>query len=387
MSKERIGIVVFEPNFSGQGRAVVDICNQIGSRFDFYLVCQRSNAVLHELCRVLIGGSLPLDITKIPGLDLLRARRFFKANGVSLIHLHGFEGLLWGYALGMMTGIPVVYTPHTIDMKNRVFFFFYRLAWRICSLHPSVLITASHADEETMAARRIIRRARQKTILYGIDRARYASVSKDIPSIAACDNKKWIVQVGHLSYQKNPLCFIRAVSILAPKHDDLVFMLVGEGPLRGELRDEIVRRGLESRVLLLGYRNDALAITRHAWVVVNTSRWEGMPFTLIDACFLGKAIVASAVNGINDLVKDGVSGLLFRPDNERDLAQKIEILLCHESLRKELGAAALRRVRDRFTLAEMGRQHAEVYRAVAGRNGYDRKALDVSRIPESTAVS
>jgi N,N'-diacetylbacillosaminyl-diphospho-undecaprenol alpha-1,3-N-acetylgalactosaminyltransferase len=89
-----------------------------------------------------------------------------------------------------------------------------------------------------------------------------------------------------------------------------------------------------------------------------------MPFTLIDACFLGKAIVASAVNGTNDLIKEGLSGLLFMPDNELELAQKIYILLCNDSLRVQLGAQALEAIQDRHDMNGMGLQHRDVYRAI-----------------------
>ncbi len=364
MSKKSVLIVVFEPHFSGQGRAVVDICTRAGSEFDFYLICQATNSTLHEHCRVLVKGSLPLTISKAPNSDLFRASRFIRTNGISLIHLHGFEGLLWGHALAVMAGVPIVFTPHTIDMKNQFYFFFIRIAWRMCSWYTAMLITVSYDDQRTIAKRRIVSAAKQKTILYGIGRSPYADIPDTRPHVDGAMGKKWIVQVGHLSYQKNPLCFIRAVPALLRIDPDLAFLLVGEGPLHEQLAAHIQEQHLDSSVILLGYRYDALAITKHALLVVNTSRWEGTPFTLIDACFIGKAIVASAVNGTRDLIEDGSWGLLFKPDAHGELAQKIHILLCHDTLRRELGVNAQRWIQDKYTPEEMGRAHAEAYREV-----------------------
>jgi len=311
-----------------------------------------------------VKGSLPLSISKFFNLDLLRALRFVRVNNISLIHLHGFEGLLWGHALAVMARVPVVFTPHTIDMKNRFFFFFFKIAWRICSLYASMLITVSPEDAHTTRRRRIIRGDKLRTVLLGVSRARLDGATAQRPKIDGIDTKKWVVQVGHLSYQKNPFCFVRAAARLAPKNPDLAFMFIGEGPLRAELVQQIEQCRLTSTVLVLGYRDDALAIMKHAWAIVNTSRWEGMPFTLIDACFLGKAIVASAVNGIKDLIDDGATGLLFTPDSDAELVQRIDILLWHESLRQELGRSAMRSVSDKYTLQAMAQEHIAAYTAV-----------------------
>jgi len=375
MDKKNIAFVVFEPHLSGQGRAVADILAQTNDAFNNFLICQQSNTGLHEFCRVLVAGSLPLKISKFINGDLLRAYRFIKVNRVSLIHLHGFEGLIWGHALAMMARIPIVFTPHTIDMKNRLFFALFKIAWQICSLYASMLITVSNDDAKTVVRRNIISPRKVRPILLGIDRKRFAEY-RERPVIEQADGKKWIVQVGHLSYQKNPFCLLRAAKLLLPKNPDLLFLFIGDGPLQEKISLEIARQGLSGGVLVLGHRDDALAITQHAHIVVNTSRWEGMPFTLIDACFLGKAIVASAVNGTKDLIEEGKNGLLFASDNEHELAQKIHILLCNDSLRAQLGRHARMMIENKHRMEDMARQHCEVYRQVlAERGGYLRLGL------------
>jgi glycosyltransferase involved in cell wall biosynthesis len=362
--KKNVAFVVFEPHLSGQGRAVADIFTQAAGQFNFFLICQQSNASLHEHCRVIVEGSLPLKISKFLNGDLMRAYRFVKANNIDLIHLHGFEGLLWGHALAMMAGVPLIFTPHTIDMRSRFLFKFYQIAWRMCSLYASMLITVSREDARTVIKRKIIAARKVRPILLGVDQEKFNLAALPRPQIDGVNEKKWIVQVGHLSYQKNPSCLVRAAALLLPRNPDLLFLFVGEGPLKKQLETEIAQHGLGASVMVLGHRSDALQITGNAHIVVNTSRWEGMPFTLIDACFLGRAIVASAVNGTKDLIEEGVSGLLFTPDRAQELAQKMYILLCNDSLRVQLGEGAKKAIAGSHSMAEMGRQHIAAYEQV-----------------------
>jgi glycosyltransferase involved in cell wall biosynthesis len=366
-NRKKIAFVVFEPQLSGQGRAVADIFSRINPEFSSILICQKTNTGLYNLGKSLTEGALAIRISKLINYDLIKAYRFIKTQNVSLIHLHGFEGLLWGHALAIMLRIPIVFTPHTIDMRNRFFFFLYNIVWKICARYASMYVTVSYEDAKTIVRRKIIPAARVRTILLGIDRSRFENLPLPGAPVVNPDGAKLIVQVGHLAYQKNPFCLVKAAAMLLPGNPDMKFIFVGEGPLRSSLETEILRKGLENRVMVLGHRNDALSITKHAWLVVNSSRWEGMPFTLIDACFMGKAIVASAVNGIKDLVEDGVTGLLFTPGRAQELAQKINILACNDSLREQLGKSAMESIRGKHSMGEMGRLHCEMYKEVLRR--------------------
>jgi glycosyltransferase involved in cell wall biosynthesis len=369
VSRKNIAFVVFEPQMSGQGRAVADILANTAGDFGYFLICQRSNSGLGNFCKGLVEDILPLKISKFINMDILKAYRFIRKNNISLIHLHGFEGLLWGHALAVIARVPVVFTPHTIDMRNRFLFFWYTVLWRICSRYVSMLITVSNEDAKTVLKRRILPAAKVLPILLGVDRSRFLKIPPPKHIAEGAEGKKWIVQVGHLSYQKNPFCLIRAAERLLSKNSDMIFMFVGEGPLRSQIEEEISRRGLEKGVMVLGHRDDALSITMQAWIVVNTSRWEGMPFTLIDACFMGKPIVASAVNGTMDLINEGVSGLLFTPDRDEELAQKIHILACNDSLRRQLGRQAKQSVCGSHEMQTMGTLHGELYTSVLRQTG------------------
>jgi glycosyltransferase involved in cell wall biosynthesis len=137
--------------------------------------------------------------------------------------------------------------------------------------------------------------------------------------------------------------------------------LVGTGPLMQELNKIIATNKLNGFVYLLGQRSDALEITRRAWAVVNSSRWEGMPFTLIDSCMLGKTVVATPVNGNKDLIKNGLTGMLFPVEAPSICAELLKKLASDKSLHTTLGIAAKKMAQTQFSVEAMANEHARIY--------------------------
>ena len=134
--------------------------------------------------------------------------------------------------------------------------------------------------------------------------------------------------------------------------------VVGAGPLRRELDAEVARRGLGGCVRLLGAlrQDEVAALVREAAVIAQPSvvapdgQMEGIPVALMEGGAAGKPLVAAELSGIPELVEDGVTGLLFPPGDDAALAERLARVLSDGALARRLGAAAARRVRERFAL-------------------------------------
>ena len=129
--------------------------------------------------------------------------------------------------------------------------------------------------------------------------------------------------VGRLDFQKAPLDMIRAVAAL--ERDDVHLVWVGGGPLMDEAQKLIDNIGLGHRVALLGERDDVPQLLPGLDVFAMSSLYEGIPCAVIEAMSCGIPIVATAVNGVPDVVKHGRTGLLARPGDPRSLARAIEL--------------------------------------------------------------
>ncbi len=146
----------------------------------------------------------------------------------------------------------------------------------------------------------------------------------------------YILFVGRLVQKKGAIFLIQAMQHVARRFPDLGLVLIGRGPLRPELEREVQRLGLVDRVQFAGAKpHPAVVHSMHAARVVavpsiidDSGETEGMPTVVTEALATGAKVVASAVAGIPDVIRDGENGWLCREQDADDLANKlIEALL------------------------------------------------------------
>jgi glycosyltransferase involved in cell wall biosynthesis len=167
-----------------------------------------------------------------------------------------------------------------------------------------------------------------------------------------------LVCVASLQPQKGHRFLIDACGLLRDRGRAVRCTLVGEGEERPALEAQIVALGLQEVVSLAGAqpRDRVVAIVEAADVVVQPSvvlssgKTEGIPVALMEALAAERAVVASAVSGIPELVVDGITGLLVQPGDPAALADTLERLLDDPELRIRLGQAGRRKVLDEFDL-------------------------------------
>jgi glycosyltransferase involved in cell wall biosynthesis len=157
--------------------------------------------------------------------------------------------------------------------------------------------------------------------------------------------------VGRIDVQKAPLDFVRMAARVAAAHPHTRFVMVGDGPLASEAREEARRLGVT--VLFLGFRPDAARIAACFDVFVISSLYEGLGRALTEALGSGRPVVATAVNGVVDLVEPGATGLLAAPRDPQGLADNVIWLLDHPREAGLMGAAGQARVRAAFEPAAM----------------------------------
>ena len=128
--------------------------------------------------------------------------------------------------------------------------------------------------------------------------------------------------VGRLSPQKGHSDLLQAISILRQTRS-IHLLIIGSGPLEGELRQKSADLGLQDSVHFLGSRSDVFDILPHLDMMVSSSWWEGFPTVLLEAMALSVPVVATDVSGSRDLVKTGETGILVPPHAPALLAEAI----------------------------------------------------------------
>jgi glycosyltransferase involved in cell wall biosynthesis len=173
----------------------------------------------------------------------------------------------------------------------------------------------------------------------------------DIKKSVNKGEKKRLLSVGRLDGQKQFGTLIKVFVTLAANNNDWTLRIIGEGPLRLVLENQIVALNLVGRVELLGRLENVAEELAQADVFVLTSAYEGFPNALLEAMAVGLPCVTfDCPSGPRDLSLDGQVALLVPLNDERALAYELGRLMIDDNLRRSLGNKAQESVRDRFAL-------------------------------------
>ncbi|MGH2545849.1 MAG: glycosyltransferase family 4 protein, partial [Actinomycetota bacterium] len=172
------------------------------------------------------------------------------------------------------------------------------------------------------------------------------------------------LSLGALTWEKDPLAQVDVAARVLRRSDRAVFLIAGEGPLRGEVARAMAEASLEGRVFLLGNRPDPGDLLASSDVLLMTSRTEGVPGAAIEGAMAGLPVVAYAIGGLAEAVRDGTTGLLARPGDREALARHALTLLEDEDRRREMGRAAMEWSRARFDIGVVAPSYVRLYRHV-----------------------
>jgi glycosyltransferase involved in cell wall biosynthesis len=154
---------------------------------------------------------------------------------------------------------------------------------------------------------------------------------------------------------------------LRARHPSLRLALVGNGPLEAELRAQAEAAGLGDRVVLTGQRRDVSDLTPGFDIFAMPSLTEGLSIALLEACATRLAIVATAVGGNPEIVREGETGLLVPPGEGGPLFAALDRLLSDVSLRERLGSAACDWVREHGSIETLHHAFQRFYAAAQAR--------------------
>ena len=265
-----------------------------------------------------------------------------------IIHLHSSKAAVLGRLSGKKYKKNIVYTVHGFDsicLHHRIFLPFERFLQRFCG----AIVAVSKYDEKKLYKEKIVKNV--KTIYNGIN---LAFADSQCP-FDSSSYKKVIMTIARISGQKRFQSFLSVASNPAMK--DYLFVWVGGSAEKSmdEIKEE---HYIPSNVLLLGDYPNASGLLPYCDLFVLFSNYEGLPMTIIEAMANKKAIVASNVGGIPELV-DETNGVLVNSDSEAVTA--IDKLLNKPELIEIMGQFSLKKYMQFFTMENMWKKYRSLY--------------------------
>ena len=263
-----------------------------------------------------------------------------------------------GYELEMLAGLP---------MRRRIF---RRAAYAMAD--AVVAVTRELGDYHARMA--WISPERIRVIYNGVDPQKFAPRPEARTLLrkrfGLPENRFIVGTVGRMVPIKDHPTLLRAVEILVQRGVDAHALLVGSGP-ELERNKSLVSASpnLSGRVTFTGTSKDVRDLLRAMDAFALPSISEGMSNTLLEAMATGLPVIATSVGGNTEVVEHERSGWLIIPRDTDALASHLALIASHENLRAQFGAAARRRVVERFSLERMLEDYSNLYRELAARRG------------------
>ena len=183
-----------------------------------------------------------------------------------------------------------------------------------------------------------------------------------------------VAGIGRLSYQKNFSLFIDVAAAVLAQRPTAYFVIAGTGPEEQHLRKRAARHGIEQRLRFLGYVGDMPEFYPALDALLLTSRYEGLPITILEAMASGTTIVASMLDGVAEIMRDGEDGALVPPSDLDGFVRRLCELIDHPDIATRRSAAALNKVRTGFSAQSVARAVEAVYFKCLARRTEPRRA-------------
>jgi glycosyltransferase involved in cell wall biosynthesis len=355
--------VVLSLNVGGLERVVLDLA-RCGERSGqkVAVVCIDEPG---QLAPALVAEGTEVHcVFKRPGLrpGLVRhLAELLRGLSADVVHTHQVGALIYAGPAARRARVPVV--VHTEHGKNYGARWRTRLLGRLAGRYAQRFFCVSQDIASEVAERRIVPASKVRVAHNGIDTAR-SCVAIDGAAVRAQlgipASAPVVGMVGRLTEIKRPDLLLRAFAGVSRILPDAYLLIVGDGPLMGELVALAEALDVAPRVRFAGYQPRPQDFFRIMDVFALTSRSEGMPLVILEAWAAGLPVVGSAVGGIPELLGSGC-GRLFEPGSVAELQRALEELLVDRDAARRIGESGRKRVLAAFDVRHMAERYQANY--------------------------
>ncbi|CNF65034.1 glycosyltransferase family 4 protein [Yersinia intermedia] len=314
--------------------------------------------------KVHILPSLVRDIS--PMKDLLcvfQLRQLVKKIKPDLVTLHSSKAGIIGRLSLVASNIPVVFTVHgwsfadgVSEKKKKLYIWIER----VVSIFTDKIITVSEQDKKLALKYRVTSNSKQVVIHNGIP-----DKTVEISSVKF-DECVRLISVARFCEQKDHETLLYALHPL--RNEQWHLSLVGKGPNLSRIKDLAVKLELDMKVDFLGERSDVESLIASSDILLLISNWEGFPMSILEGMRASLPVIASDVGGVNEAVKDGVTGYLVKKADVLCLTECIKKLLDNKTLRLNMGKNGGYLFDNEFTFDSMYKKTFAVYNSVSFEN-------------------
>ncbi|UYQ95230.1 glycosyltransferase family 4 protein [Chitinophaga horti] len=297
-----------------------------------------------------------------------RVKALLKKEQIDLVHAHGSRAASNLLIPTKALGLPIVYTIHGwsfhddqpfVQKKVRV------MSERFITNRVNHNISVSASNQSTGVTH--FGKFSSTVINNGIDPIKFnpEGIYPDIrQELGIPAHHTLISYIARITIQKDPLTMIRGFAGALKEAKDMTLLVVGDGELKDEMMDAARELGIMDNIVYQPFRADVPAILHASDIYCLPSLWEGLPIGLLEAMAMGKAVIATNVDGSREIVKHLENGWLMEPRNAELLSNAIVKLHTEKFFRAMLQKNAVKTILDRYSIYSMTRKIEALYEQV-----------------------
>lgn len=288
---------------------------------------------------------------------LYRLYLLLKDEEVDILHTWLFHANLFGRFTGVWSRVPVIVSSELAIDPEKGLFRVLLDRWT-AGLSKRIVVNAEAVRREVLQRERVPDK-KITLIRTGVDTRLFSANGTE-----EAREEKVLLVVARLHAAKGHLTLLKALPKIVECFPTVKVFFAGDGPLRHSLEDWTRRRGLEGHVAFLGIRRDIPSLLQRSTLCILPSHEEGMPAAILEAMACGKAVVASRVGGIPEVIEDKKTGLLVPPGDPDRLSEAVIFLLSHPAERAAFGLRGRQKAETFFEVRDRVRELENLYEAV-----------------------
>lgn len=298
---------------------------------------------------------------------IIKVRKLIKHYQPDIVYAHSSKAGAIARVANIRLKNHCVYNPHgwafnmrCSDKKRMMYTVIEKMAAPFCEK----IICISNAEKQSALEKGICKANKLRVIFNGVDIDAYENgvhgairrSDLHIPEDAFV-----VGMVGRISPQKAPDVFVRMASLVKEKIPNAHFIIVGNGYQEGEIRKYAEDNGLLDNLHITGWVNNPMSYVELFDVACLLSRWEGFGLALPEYMMARKPIVASRVDAIPNIIRDGENGLLVEVDDAVGASKAVLRIIQEKELREKMVARGMEDVHNRFNARRVSDEHAKLF--------------------------
>jgi len=287
--------------------------------------------------------------------------KIIQTKRVDLIHTQGPGSIdFFASCASSLIKTPLIITrPVMIEdwirpnLKKKIYALFDKFTLN----HASLVVAVSESGIKYLTENSRLPKQKVSLIYNGVDVNLFTPSEK-----AKYDNDALCIGTcAQLAPHKGWPDFLSVIYLCKKKFPKLKCIIVGDGPLKGEVLNRAHSMGIFDLIDLAGFQKDVIPYLNKMDIFLMTSWSEGLPVAIIEAMAVGLPVVATSVGGVPELVVHGETGYLGPPNNPEVIAKYASMLLENKELGKKLGKSGRERVKENFIIQKMVSEYEKIY--------------------------